>query len=356
MYLCQKIHKVEWSGVLLYSVKGSIKDFTKLELTIEDVFPMDKGSTSATGYELGDEIIDYRMNNPASMSWKMGMIHSHHGMRAYFSGVDDSELSDNTEFHNYYLSLIVNNNGDMVAKVAFRGDIKGYECKDEQGKDWTLKLTKEKQAMFTFDCDIKVDKVYTKVPKSFAERTEEIIKQADTKHEKFAYEARKFEGNKHNTPGKYPLALAERFNSKHSNKKFQEWFEEEEETYNQSFNTPGQKVNKKDMTLEERYWDFTKYLLRFGEELDGIDTVENALEDLEIVLENIQPYIGKAITMYPALFEQYWDIFGEINTEVFITTTGEVLDILENYTGLFEVVEPLIDGLERMVEQMQIDV
>jgi proteasome lid subunit RPN8/RPN11 len=353
VYLCQKINTVEWSGVLLYSVKGTIKDFDKIELTVEDIFPMDKGSAASTGYELGDEIIDYRMDNPMSMAWKMGMIHSHHNMDAYFSGTDMSELSDNTEFHNYYLSLVVNNRGKLVAKVAFRGDIKGYECLDEQGKPWTLSLTNKKQAMFTFDCDIKVNKVYTQVPADFAARTEEIIKQADVKAKKFTYEAKKFDNKKK------PFVPNFKKPVKHLPphiKKQGEWFDDDEdemEAYNQSF-FPTEKISKKDMTEDERYWDFTTFLLRFGEELDGVDTVEAALEDLQVIIQNVDPYVNKVITMYPALFEKYWDIFGEINTEVFLSTTGEVLDILSNYEGLFDVVDPIMDGLNRMVRQMQI--
>jgi len=339
----------------MYSVKGTIKNFDTVELTVEDIFPMDKGTAGATGYELGDEFIDYRMNNPESLSWKVGMIHSHHSMRAYFSGTDLSELSDNTEFHNYYLSLVINNNGDMVAKVAFRGNIRGYECLDENGKPWNLKLTKDKQTMFTFDCKIDTPKVKVKVPKDFAKRTAEIIKESDDK--KKAYH----KGVEEHTQ-KYPKWK----NNKNLPAKLKEhkWFQEdrelsfdeqmmEMEEYNKSFY--GKKKSKKEMSQDERYWDFTKYLLRFGEELDGIDTLENALEDTSVIVQNVNPYVMKVVTMYPALFEKYWDIFGEINTEVFLETTGEVLDILENYSGLFEVVEPLINSIELMVSKMQVE-
>ena len=350
--MCQKINTVEWSGVLLYSVKGSIKNFDTIELTVEDIFPMDKGTAGSTGYELGDEIIDYKMSNPESLSWKMGMIHSHHNMRSYFSGVDMSELSDNTEFHNYYLSLVVNNDKDMVAKVAFRGDIKGYECKNEQGEPWTLKLSKAKQAMFTFDCKIISNVVLTEVSKSFADRTQEIIDQAGKKKHVMAREAKKFVDK--------PTKDWNRYNKHQKSiqqKNLPPWFEDEEDEdlndWNQSFVPPTMK-NKKDMSEDERYWDFARFLLRFGEDLDGPDTLENALEDISIIVENANAYTGKVITMYPALFEKYWDIFGEINTETFLITTSEVLDILENYEGLFDIVEPLIKGLELMVQKMQV--
>ena len=308
---------------------------------------MDKGTAGATGYELGDEIIDYKMNNPESLSWKMGMIHSHHSMKAYFSGTDMSELSDNTEFHNYYLSLVVNNSGMLVAKVAFRGDVKGYECKDEQGKPWNLKLTNARQEMFTFDCKIVTPKAKMKVPRSFSNRTKEIIEQATKKKHVMVKEAKKFADK--------PTKEWERF-QKHQQKHLPPWFEDEEDedlnAWNQSFVPPTMK-NKKDMSEDERYWDFTRFLLRLGEELDGPDTLENALEDISIIIQNVNIYVSRVTTMYPALFEKYWDIFGEINTETFLITTSEVLDILENYMGLFDIVEPLVGSLDLMVKKMQ---
>lgn len=340
----------------MYSVKGSIKNFETVELTIEDIFPMDKGTTASTGYELGDEFIDYRMENPKSLSWKVGMIHSHHSMNSYFSGTDMSELSDNTEFHNYYLSLVVNNMGKMVAKVAFRGDIKGYQCKDESGKDWTLKLTADRQAMFTFDCKIITVQEVVKVSKSFAKRTTMIITDSDKK----SYIYKKALEDERNAKTKYLPKPWRKENNLPESLKNHKWFQEEREddweeldNWNASFSGNKPK-SKRDMSQDERYWDFTKYLVRIGDELDSPDTLENALEDSSIIVENVTLYVRKMVTMYPALFEKYWDIFGEINTEVFVTTTGEVLDILENYEGLFEVVEPLINGLELMIAKMQV--
>ena len=346
-YLCQRINKVEWSGVMFYSVKGGIKDFDKMELTIEDIFPMDKGSAGATGYELGDEIIEYRMNNPESLSWKMGMIHSHHNMKAYFSGTDMEELEDNTAFHNYYLSLVVNNSMDFVAKVAFRGDIKGYECKDEAGKGWNLKLSKNRQVMFTFDCEIDTPVTLTKVPSTFAERTAEIIKDADKKSYQYAQGVKQKEWEK------------TKFLPKHNKKpvNFQKEMDEEfdkmdEASWNDSFSWVNENKSKKDMSQDERYWDFTLYLLRLGEPMEK-DSLEGVLEDIDAGQINITEYVNKVLVMYPALFEKYWDIFGEINTERFVETTNEVYSILENYEGLFEPIEALLEGIGLMIIKME---
>ena len=109
----------------------------------------------------------------------------------------------------------------------------------------------------------------------------------------------------------------------------------------------------KDMSEDERYWDFSLFLIRLGVPLDGHDTLENALEDTSVIVENVDHYVSRMAIMYPALFEQYWDIFGEINTEIFLVTTSEVVSILENYMGLFEIVEPLVESLELMIVKMQ---
>jgi len=54
---------------------------------------------------------------------RRGLIHSHHNMKAYFSkGTKDSrtdwgELLSNFHLHDFYLSVVVNNADDLVAKV-----------------------------------------------------------------------------------------------------------------------------------------------------------------------------------------------------------------------------------------------
>lgn len=89
-YLCSRISEVEWSGILLYSVKGSIRKPEEMELIAEDIIPMDRGSAGYTEYqynkksifnmdEFDDKHIDYISencdSNPAVLEWKVGHIH-----------------------------------------------------------------------------------------------------------------------------------------------------------------------------------------------------------------------------------------------------------------------------------------
>jgi hypothetical protein len=71
-YLVSKIDKVEWSGVLFYSTKGEITNPKTFEVTLEYIYAMDKGSGGATDYEFSEELVEFRMNNPESLGWKIG--------------------------------------------------------------------------------------------------------------------------------------------------------------------------------------------------------------------------------------------------------------------------------------------
>jgi len=240
---------------------------------------------------------------------------------------------------------------DFVAKVAFRGGIKGYDCKDEQGKDWNLKLSKARQVMFTFDCKIDTPIELTKVPKSFADRAAEIIEESDNKYKAYqkGVKQKELERTKH-LPVNYNKhnKLQNPFDRYQQNQMEREFDEMDEKSWNDSFS--GQKKLKKDMSEDERYWDFTIFLLRLGEPMAG-DTVENALEDSQVAVV-AEDYVNRVLVMYPALFEKYWDVFGEINTESFMETTGEVYSILENFDGMFDAVAPLLMGIELMTSKM----
>ena len=70
--MCKRIVKDEWSGVLFYSVQGSIKDPANFKIEIEDILPMDKGTSVYTSYDLDERFIDYLMEDPKRMKYKVG--------------------------------------------------------------------------------------------------------------------------------------------------------------------------------------------------------------------------------------------------------------------------------------------
>lgn len=107
---------------------------------------------------------------------------SHNSMPTFFSPTDTNDLQENSESHNYYLSLIVNNSLDTCAKISFIGE---QETKQDtirtffgdNGKVYKLKIkdTKKEKVLFVYNCKIELD-YSIKVDSDFAARTEEIIK------------------------------------------------------------------------------------------------------------------------------------------------------------------------------------
>jgi hypothetical protein len=155
------VPKVEWSAVLFYTTEGvfGTKEFKCIG---QELFLMDIGTAGYTEYEYGPDLIKHMMENKYLLPMSKGHIHSHNSMGVFFSGTDTEELHGNSEFHNLYLSLIVNNNNDMVAKIAFRAVQKAItlEYKDEKGQPKTETLQSEGQGyIFEYDCKISLPEI-----------------------------------------------------------------------------------------------------------------------------------------------------------------------------------------------------
>lgn len=186
--MCSEISEVEWSGVLLYTLIG---DFYKgdFKLEIKDIFPMHKGSAAYTEYDFDEDFIKYRMSNSESLNWEVGHVHSHNKMSTFFSGTDMSELKDNSENHNYYLSLIVNNDLEMTAKIAFIGEEESKTSTvrmvpDEDGGTKTIKFNNSNKDTFLFSYDCSITYEIEPVSESFSDRVDVIIRNAKIEAEK----------------------------------------------------------------------------------------------------------------------------------------------------------------------------
>lgn len=187
---------VEWSGILLYSTEGSIQDPENMVITLQDIIPMHKGSQAYTSYNFvekkrdhsgnDDKHLDYVIANPHAIKYKIGHIHSHNFMGVFFSNTDWNELNDNSYAHNYYLSLIVNNNMEFEAKVAFQITATeevttSFKAKNGVGgeydfSDAVLKFDKSKLAVY--DCVINAPKPEIVIDKIFQTSVDEIIEKA----------------------------------------------------------------------------------------------------------------------------------------------------------------------------------
>lgn len=189
------ISQVEWSGILLYSVEGTIQNPAEMVITLQDIILMDKGTKSYTeysftekkrdqsGYE--DRHIDYTIEKEEALFWSIGHIHSHNTFNVFFSGTDMSELNDNAPSHNIYLSLIVNNALDFTAKIAFVAKAKiqmntTYTALDQDGEEYIVAptlLKAEKEKLFIYDCEIisNKDKILSREESFFDRNIREVL-------------------------------------------------------------------------------------------------------------------------------------------------------------------------------------
>jgi len=176
-YLHGKVGKEEWSGMLLYDVQsGSPADVENFALVAKHIFLMDIGTKAYTEYSPDGDIVDIYDNIEEAMEWKTGHIHTHHDMGAYFSGTDESELNDNVDKHNYYLSLIVSFDGKYHAKVAFLSDVEtssSMNYVDDGGVLQDFKVDKFEKHMVTIEMDI-----YFANDQFFFDRYEEVVDKA----------------------------------------------------------------------------------------------------------------------------------------------------------------------------------
>jgi proteasome lid subunit RPN8/RPN11 len=194
-YLCQVINTVEWSGVLLYTTKGSIKKPEKFSCIIQDIIPMDKGTYGGTEFRFNtgngkDKHIDYMLENEKAIDWKIGTIHSHHNMATFFSGTDNEDLKEVSKGHNFYLSVVVNNRLDIKAKIACCitaeiDTVLNYKGIDEKFKPYVSKSKVVKQKVYEhniYDCEIVLPKnVKYTFENFFNTALEEIIKEKEVK-------------------------------------------------------------------------------------------------------------------------------------------------------------------------------
>ena len=119
-YLANKYPSNEWSGILFVEYNGNFDD-ESLSITAKDLYVMDIGSSGFTTFDSRNaEYFSYAVKNNLDETCDFGLIHSHHNMKAFFSGTDSAELNATGKTRDVYVSLIVNNDGAYVAKITRR--------------------------------------------------------------------------------------------------------------------------------------------------------------------------------------------------------------------------------------------
>lgn len=337
-YLCREIHEVEWSGILLYSNEGSIKDPENMIITLRDIIPMHKGDATYTSYEFteksrdlsgySDKHIDYCEENEEALMWTIGHIHSHNNMDVFFSTVDTKELEDNCGSHNFYLSLIVNNKMDFEAKVAVAAKAEGvvettYEAMDEDGKLYTItenvKLRVKKDTMITYDCKIISNKDSIKLEdKNFFEKcVDDII----------------FKANK-------PKVIMNGY--------CKDSIIENDYQYKEKVSSPinwSRDEDQEDDELNSLIVDFCKDLFCVnGMELSETTSLGKVLK-IAFLYKNAVPDI---LDRYSEVFIEH---FGDqVTVEYFTSITEEVLNVLDDYSGRFPKIKEMMNLIEGLLD------
>ena len=343
IYLCKRISEVEWSGVLFYEFKGSIQDPVNVEIILKDILLMHKGTTGYTEYSFDEKVVGFIMDNNY-MSYKMGHIHSHAKLGVFFSGTDLDELNDNSEFHNFYLSLIVNNVLDMQAKIAFRAISSGnkvqYMAKNEKGEEYQVVDESIKTNLLCiYDCDLVTSiKNQTEV---FKERVTEIIKIADEKFKNTTVNA--------NMGLTRPNSELERLSNDTTDFRSPFWKSEDE--------TEQDETDVIDLIIDDIYFDFAKYLLLLGnpqKEEDKDNDIETVIEDCMIAGYG-ETLPNSILEMYMSLYEHFFDNSPEAQSkEAFLETLENVISIFEDYEATYNYIGKLVLALKSFATKVSI--
>ena len=371
-YLCKTIPKDEWSGILLYKVEGSIKQPKDMVLHLKEIIMMDKGTATYTDYKYNekkrdnsgylDRHIDYTNDNDEALEWKIGQIHSHNTMRVFFSGVDMAELHDNAPSHNYYLSFIVNNYMDMIAKVAYNAEVDttvkaDYKALDDEGNEYVIQnsnFTVKKKKLFMHDCDIQSTVEKITVPQSFIDNVADVINVKSTpvvKNNVVPY--------KGNTISNAPLNSPVKNNVNPNLSKNQT---NREIGFKPTATDIAKKIIDEDMPAD---WD------NIEEELDLVEVFTMCLFsggnkneehfDLDHTLTELKQFVGGDITpesistnvmeIYTATFQK---VFGENEDDnMFEDVKQKVIELLEEFEVVFDFLSKLIMSLKYMLNKFE---
>ncbi len=151
-------YKKEWCGILLFKeISGSLID-KNLEILADKMFLLQLGSEAYVGGENEDMYVDAMESIPDFMNYKCGFLHSHHSMKTFFSQTDSQELEDQCYNHEYFLSLIVNFEGEYTAKISFEGEAQSEDFKYKtRFGNYIIPLTQK--LAFSLDCDVILESV-----------------------------------------------------------------------------------------------------------------------------------------------------------------------------------------------------
>jgi len=341
-FLHDKVGSVEWSGVLVYKIlEGSIEDHKNLVVEVQEILPMDVGTSSYTEYTIDpkdsytfDNLFDRVMVDP---ELKIGHIHTHHNMNCFFSGTDMSELHDNAPAHNYYLSLIVNfkDFNNWCAKIAMVGEeshtgsiVRKFKGTDGNIVEAPVNIDRTDKVLYTIDMDITYD-----VPEdanAYNEFEQRVIDlQSENSNRNFIMELPYLEGsaNKQN-------------------------FKPEQTNLFSNFKTTPKQIKKENLE-RQNIKNFAKEIMSSGEcerffkfKTGVTTTLDDVLNISNIVFINDEDkgdFLDEIEHNFEKLFYNHFKV--DYNFELAETVAKKVIDILNERKEQFSIVEDIVHEL-----------
>jgi len=123
------VNETEWSALLFFSAKGHPVNPEGFVCTLYDIYLQDIGTPGYTAFKNDPEtMLNLFDKRDDLLGHRMGIIHSHHSMRTFYSGTDMSELRDNSNGIDFYLSVVVNNRPEWIARVVYEVEEKIQEA------------------------------------------------------------------------------------------------------------------------------------------------------------------------------------------------------------------------------------
>jgi hypothetical protein len=164
----------EWSGPLLFTpINVNLEVPEEVVIRAEAVFPMDFGSSGYTEYDLSEGILELYEKFPqadpseGNPTLRIGQLHSHHSMPAFFSGTDDDELVVNAGKYDYYVSLIVCITKGYVCKLAFVATLP--ETENRTNKGILISKTPERDVLAVMELAVEFE-----LPSWYEEKIDEL--------------------------------------------------------------------------------------------------------------------------------------------------------------------------------------
>lgn len=193
-YLCRRFRAVEWSGLIWMDIEGTVEDPANLKINVIDFTLFDIGSGAYTEFEVDPEIIMAVYDkHPEYITKKYGCIHSHNNMSVFFSGTDTSTLLEQAFIHNFFVSLIINNDFDKIAKISYKGKRSITEKYFNRLGNVFLPFNKtyEEDVVYVIDCNVDYQTtIFT--DSELLEQVETLNKKEEEKKKRLAEQASKY--------------------------------------------------------------------------------------------------------------------------------------------------------------------